>query len=190
MRKARSIITRQNKWVYPWFRNTFGRRGGERLVTVKQDAIDFVRNLYVNPDHPVFDLVPQPLNDFIQCCYDDLHRPPVTRQSVWTIYLDLFHSIRHSEQLPAVVGSLADVADLDEEPLPLLENQRDLFFHEDIDGAYYMGGIHGGLGLDASDHHRLDELAELDEPAPIVEEEGLVVTEFSDEEVNDETYEW
>ncbi|KAG0692533.1 hypothetical protein DFH29DRAFT_1084687 [Suillus ampliporus] len=101
-------------------------------------------------------------------------------------------------QSPAtVVGSLADVADLDEEPLPLLENQRDLFFHEDIDGAYYMGGIHGGLGLDASDHHQLDELAELDEPgahllpaAPIVEEEGLVVTEFSDEEVNDETYEW
>ncbi|KAG0701545.1 hypothetical protein DFH29DRAFT_1079976 [Suillus ampliporus] len=50
---------------------------------------------------------------------------------------------------------------------------------------------------DASDHRRLDELPELDKPgahllpaAPIIEEEGLVVTEFSDEEVNDETYEW
>ncbi|KAG0702571.1 hypothetical protein DFH29DRAFT_999267 [Suillus ampliporus] len=45
------------------------------------------------------------------------------------------------------------------------------------------------LGVDASDHRWLDELAELDKPgahllpaAPIIEEEGLVVTEFSDEE--------
>lgn len=51
--------------------------------------------------------------------------------------------------------------------------------------------------IDASDHRRLDELAELDEPgahllpaAPIVEEEGLVVTDFSDEEEDDETYDW
>jgi hypothetical protein len=84
----------------------------------------------------------------------------------------------------------------------------------DTDSAYYMGGIHGGHGLsmffsvwinfvlnycttDASDHCRLDELADLDEPgadllstAPIIEEEGLVITGFSDEEDNDETYVW
>ncbi|KAG1821416.1 hypothetical protein EV424DRAFT_1539144 [Suillus variegatus] len=166
-------------------------------VTVKQDAIDHIRSVYVNPDHPVFDLVPQPLNDFIQRCYDELGRPPVTRQSVWTIYLDLYHSMQRSVQVPAIVRSLTDITDADEEPLPLLENQKDLFFREDADGAYYMGGIHGGLGLDASDHRRLDELAELDEPgahllpaAPIVEEEGLVVTDFSDEEEDDETYDW
>lgn len=50
-----------------------------------------------------------------------------------------------------------------------------------------------------SDHHRLDELAELDEPAahllpaPIIEEGGLVVTEFSDQDDDnddDEMYEW
>ncbi|KAG2142390.1 hypothetical protein DEU56DRAFT_754729 [Suillus clintonianus] len=166
-------------------------------VTVKQDDIDYVRRLYVNPDHPVFDLVPRPLNNFIQGCYEDLGRPPITRQSVWTIYLDLYDSMQRSVQVPAIVRSLTAGTDPDEEPLPLLENQNDLFFHEDTDGAYYMGGIHGGQGLDASDHHRLDELAELDEPgahllptAPIIEEEALVIAGFSDEEDNDETFDW
>ncbi|KAG1801180.1 hypothetical protein EV424DRAFT_1351975 [Suillus variegatus] len=155
-------------------------------VTVTQDAIDHVRNLYVKPDHPVFDLVPQPLNNFIGRCYDDLGHPPVIRQSLF-------------EQLPAAIRSLTDATDLDEGALPLLDNQRDLFFHKDIDGAYYMGGVHGGQGLDMSDHHRLDELAELDEPAahllpaPIIEEGGLVITEFSDQDDDnddDEMYEW
>ncbi|KAG2029121.1 hypothetical protein BDR03DRAFT_1018871 [Suillus americanus] len=166
-------------------------------VTVKQDDIDYVRHLYVDPDHPVFDLVPRPLNNFIQGCYKDLGRPPITRQSVWMIYLDLYDSMQHSVQVPAIVRSLTDGTDPDKEPLPLLENQNDLFFHEDTDGTYYMGGIHGGQGLDASDHHRLDELAELDEPgahllptAPIIEEEALVIAEFSDEEDNDETFDW
>ncbi|KAG0708067.1 hypothetical protein DFH29DRAFT_871007 [Suillus ampliporus] len=153
-------------------------------VTVKQDTIDHVHHVYVNPDHPVFDLSPDSLCG---------------------------HSVRHFEQLPDIVRSLTDVTDSDKEPLPLLENQRDLFFHEDIDGAYYMGGIHGGLGLgtvflgfnrgyriiDASDHCWLDELAELDESgahllpaAPMIEEEGFVVAEFSDQEDDDETYDW
>jgi hypothetical protein len=102
----------------------------------------------VKPDHPVFDLVPKPLNDLIQDCYDDLGHPPVTRQSTWTIYLALYHSIQHSAQTPAVVDSLTDViTNSDEEPLPLLDNQKDLFFHGDTDSAYYMGGIHGGHGL-------------------------------------------
>ncbi|KAG2158087.1 uncharacterized protein EDB93DRAFT_1100864 [Suillus bovinus] len=126
-----------------------------------------------------------------------LGRPSITRQSVWTIYLDLLHSIQRFEQLPAAISSLTDTTDLDEGALPLLNNQRDLFFHEDIDGTYYMGGVHGGQGLDMSDHRRLDELAKLDEPgahllptAPIIEEEGLVIAEFSDEEDNEDTYDW
>ncbi|KAG2132719.1 uncharacterized protein EDB93DRAFT_1041297, partial [Suillus bovinus] len=58
------------------------------------DGIDHVHQVYVKSDHPVFDLVPQALDHFIQCCYDDLGRPPVTRQSAWHIYLDLLHSLR------------------------------------------------------------------------------------------------
>jgi hypothetical protein len=85
----------------------------------------------VDPDHPVFDLVPRPLNNFIQGCYEDLGRPPITRQSVWTIYLDLYDSMQRSVQVPAIVRSLTDGTDPDEEPLSLLENQNNLFFHED-----------------------------------------------------------
>ncbi|KAG1777542.1 hypothetical protein EV702DRAFT_1179381 [Suillus placidus] len=62
-------------------------------VTIDQDGIDHVRRTYIKPDHPVFDLVPQPLNHYIQHHYDDLGQPPVTRQSAWRIYLDLLHSI-------------------------------------------------------------------------------------------------
>ncbi|KAG2344574.1 hypothetical protein BDR05DRAFT_947268 [Suillus weaverae] len=104
---------------------------------------------------------------------------------VRSLYVNPDHP--HSVKVPAVVRSLTDP---DEEPLPLLKNQNDLFFREDTDEGYYMGGIHGGQGLDASDHRRLDELAELDEPALIIEEEGLVIAGFSDEEDHDETYDW
>ncbi|KAG1876492.1 hypothetical protein DFJ58DRAFT_720957 [Suillus subalutaceus] len=151
-------------------------------------STNHVQRTYVKPNHPVFDLVPQPLDQFIQHCYDDLGRPPVTGQTAWHIYLNLLHSIRLAEQLPPMVDG-----DVDEGHLPLLEHQRELLCADD---AYYMGGVHGGLGLDASDHRQLDSLVEQDEPDPsllpaeqVVEEEGLVAW-FSDKEEEDETYEW
>jgi hypothetical protein len=49
------------------------------------------------------------------------------------------------ERLPQIV-----LADEDDDPLPLLENHHDLPFREDDNGAYYMGGVGGGLGLGAS----------------------------------------
>ncbi|KAG1890172.1 hypothetical protein F4604DRAFT_1876780 [Suillus subluteus] len=82
-------------------------------VTVDQDSIDHVRRTYVKSNHPVFDLVPQPLEQFIQHCYDDLGQPPVTHQTAWHIYLDLLHSIRLAEQLPLMV-------DGDDKPDPSL----------------------------------------------------------------------
>lgn len=39
---------------------------------------------------------------------------------------------------------------LDDDFLPLLEDHQDLPFHDGNDGAYYMGGVGGGLGLGAS----------------------------------------
>ncbi|KAG2125457.1 hypothetical protein DEU56DRAFT_873091 [Suillus clintonianus] len=158
-------------------------------VTVDQDGIDHVRRTYIKPNHLVFDLVPQPLDQYIQHHYDDLGRPPVTRQSAWHIYLDLLHSIQLAEQLPPPIV----YGDVDEDNLPLLEHQRELLC---ADGTYYMGGVHGGLGLDVTDHCRLDSLAEQDEPdasllpaEQVVEEEGLFAW-FSDEEADDKTYEW
>ncbi|KAG1811329.1 hypothetical protein EV424DRAFT_1542550 [Suillus variegatus] len=124
-------------------------------VTVDQDSIDHVWHIYIKSDHPVFDLVPQPLDHYIQYHYDDLGRPPVTRQSAWRIYLDLLQSIQLAEQVPPPIV----YGDFDEDNLPLLEHQRELLCADDT----YMGGVHGGLGLDASDHRRLDSLIEEDE---------------------------
>ncbi|KAG2146989.1 hypothetical protein BD769DRAFT_1660167 [Suillus cothurnatus] len=132
-------------------------------VIVDQDSIDHVRHMYVKPNHPVFDLVPQPLDQYIQHRYDDLGRPPVNRQSAWRTPC-LSSNIR---------GSLLCAND-----------------------AHYMGGVRGGLGLDASDHRQLDLLAEQDEPdasllpaEQVIEEEGLAAW-FSDEEEADETDDW
>jgi hypothetical protein len=108
-------------------------------VIVDQDSIDHVRHMYVKPNHPVFDLVPQPLDQYIQHHYDDLGRPPVNRQSAWRVYLDILHSIQIATQLPPLINVL-----IDEDPLPLLEHQRELLCAND---AHYMGGVHGGLGL-------------------------------------------
>ncbi|KAG2738001.1 hypothetical protein P692DRAFT_201874334 [Suillus brevipes Sb2] len=156
-------------------------------VTIDQDSIDHVRRTYIKSDHPVFDLVPQPLDHYIQHHYDDLGRPPVTRQSAWRIYLDLLQSIQLAEQVPPPIV----YGDFDEDNLPLLEHQRELLCADDT----YMGGVHGGLGLDASDHRRLDSLIEEDEPdasllpnEQVTEEDGLFAW-FSDEE-EDETHEW
>ncbi|KAG1843638.1 hypothetical protein C8R48DRAFT_618652, partial [Suillus tomentosus] len=61
-------------------------------VTIDPDGIDHVRRVYIKPDHSVFDLVPQALDQFIHHCYDDLGRPPISRQSAWNVYLDLPHN--------------------------------------------------------------------------------------------------
>jgi hypothetical protein len=94
--------------------------------------------MYIKPNHPVFDLVPQPLDQYIQHHYDNLGWPPVNRQSAWNIYLDLLHSIQISAQVPPMIN-----VTIDEDSLPLLEHQRELLCDNDA----YMGSVHGGLGL-------------------------------------------
>ncbi|KAG2148334.1 hypothetical protein BD769DRAFT_1624766 [Suillus cothurnatus] len=91
-------------------------------------ALDFKASVYVKSDHPVFDLVPQPLNQFIRRCYNDLGQPPVTCQSAWPIYLDLLCSIQLVKQLPPPIDLYVDDDDINENPLPLLENQKELLF--------------------------------------------------------------
>jgi hypothetical protein len=107
-----------------------------------------VRNLYIKPDHPVFDLVPPALGQYIQHHYEQLGSPVVNRQSAWDVYLELLNALQHdnSEELQAQT-LLVDESDEDEEVLPLLENYDDLPFCEENDGFYYMGGVGGGLGL-------------------------------------------
>ncbi|KAG1908077.1 uncharacterized protein F5891DRAFT_974653 [Suillus fuscotomentosus] len=151
-------------------------------IKIEKATVDHVRATYIKPGHPVFDLVPSDLGDTLQMCYECLGHPVVNRKSAWTVYLGLLHIfstlIETRPQMP-----LPDSIEGDEELL-LLQEHRDLPFHEETNGYYYMGGVRGGLGLDDGHHQLLNDLTHKDEPDVPHEADnaGLVVWEFSDEE--------
>ncbi|KAG1786291.1 hypothetical protein EV424DRAFT_1523978 [Suillus variegatus] len=114
-------------------------------IKVENAAIEHVRATYIKPGHPVFDLVPSDLGDSLQICYERLGRPVVNRKSAWTVYLGLLRIFAASiETLPRMPSPDSSEGD---EDLPLLQEHRDLPFHEETNGYYYMGGVRGGLGL-------------------------------------------
>ncbi|KAG1796186.1 hypothetical protein EV424DRAFT_1353195 [Suillus variegatus] len=166
-------------------------------IKIEHKALDHVRNLYIKPSHCVFDLVPEAFGGCIQRCYDELGHPVVTRQSAWNIYLLLLHTLQMADELPCQIQLLDDD---DDDFVPLLDDYQDLPSREEPNGAYYMGGVGGGLGLDTEHLHQLDSLTDSDKPNITlgVDEDlvgldhaGLVVWEFSDCKSDDETVnEW
>ncbi|KIJ06201.1 hypothetical protein PAXINDRAFT_92365 [Paxillus involutus ATCC 200175] len=113
-------------------------------VTVDPAAIQQVRNIYIKPDHPVFDLVPGPLNVFLRECYNELGCPVVDRSSVWTVYRQLHAVIQYHAETPPILASIN--TEMEDDELALLEGLQDLPFLES-ETHYYMGGVGGGLGL-------------------------------------------
>lgn len=103
-------------------------------------AIDHVSQLYIKPDHVVFDLVPPAFGAFIERCYQQLGCPSVSRISAWAIYCGLVDLIRQCEGISMVLDAIEGYNIPDDE-LPLIPG---LHLHE-IDG--YMGGVAYGLGL-------------------------------------------
>ncbi|KIO09156.1 hypothetical protein M404DRAFT_55275, partial [Pisolithus tinctorius Marx 270] len=61
---------------------------------VDKAALTHVRQLYIDLNHLVFDLVPGPLNMHLEECYNGLGHPPVTHLTVWDVYLDLLHTVQ------------------------------------------------------------------------------------------------
>ncbi|KAG1874467.1 hypothetical protein F4604DRAFT_1680990 [Suillus subluteus] len=153
-------------------------------IQIEPEALDFVRSLYIKPSHCVFDLVPEGFGKCIQHCYNDLGRPVITRQSVWDTYRLLLDALQLADELP---GEIQLQDDEDEDFVPLLDDHQDLPSHEDPNGAYYMGGVGGGLGLDVLSHSdEPDITAGIDESSVGLDHAGLVVWEFSDCESDDE----
>jgi len=171
---------------------------------VDDEAVTHVRELYIKPGLPVFDLVPGPLNEHLEECYNQIGRPSVTRSTVWDIYLDILHTVQARATLLPSLPTLAAIQATDAAvALPLLQGQGDLPFNEETD-RYYMGGVGGGLGLgglwvrfeprteetdstaDAIHAQRLNELD--DEEGWDVIEGGpdVVVSDFSDDEPGDD----
>ncbi|KAG2356262.1 hypothetical protein BDR07DRAFT_1380944 [Suillus spraguei] len=166
-------------------------------VIIDRDGVNCVRELYIKPSHPVFNIVPPTLGNFIQDCYGRMASPEVTRSTVWMVYRNLLSALQLVDNVPPSL--LPNEADKDS-TLPLLEGCSDLPFWEEPNGPYYMGSVGGGLGLDASHHSELDALADADEPnvplphGPIEQSDfnhtGLVIWDFSDNESIEAADEW
>ncbi|KAG0700694.1 hypothetical protein DFH29DRAFT_1000934 [Suillus ampliporus] len=121
--------------------------------------------------------------------YDGLDCPAVTWQSAWEIYLQLLEILQCANELPPWIELLDNE---DEDVVPLLDNYQDLPAHEESNGAYYMGGVNRGLGMDTGHHHQLDSLEhdnELEltgaEEVFRLDDAGLVISKFSDCEDDD-----
>ncbi|KAG2151646.1 uncharacterized protein EDB93DRAFT_1083174, partial [Suillus bovinus] len=113
-------------------------------VTIDHEGMDWVQQLYINPSHPVFDIIPPTLGNFIQHCYDQMGYPKVIRSSVWMVYRNLLSVLQLADNMPP---TLMDETETNEDDVPLLEGCSDLPFCEEANGPYYMGGVGGGLGL-------------------------------------------
>ncbi|KAK1225454.1 hypothetical protein PQX77_011603 [Marasmius sp. AFHP31] len=125
--------------------------------------------LWAPPDHEVFELVPKDFGRVIQHVYDCLGAPPVTRDNVWTVYMDLLEQLER-DNLEGL--NLAGYNE-DEDNYTVGEEDADMMAHlardlEDLQplrddtGECYMGGVNGGLGAegDVWDENVLDAYAE------------------------------
>ena len=115
---------------------------------VSPAAIDHVRQLYIDPKHAVFDLVPPNLSTFIDRCYHQLGCPSVGRRTAWIVYCNLLNLVRLCEAIPAVLEAINPVEEHETVgELQLLPGLQDLHETEE-----YMGGIANGLGLRKDTH--------------------------------------
>ncbi|KAH0826040.1 hypothetical protein J3R83DRAFT_7445 [Lanmaoa asiatica] len=158
--------------------------------------------MYINANHPVFNLIPPSLSTLIENCYTELGRPNVNRSLVWTVYLALLRTLQDHDHA-AVQGVLSTIDPnelaVENEELPLVSGLKDLPVNENE----YMGGVGNGTGLcecisliipaihslsSVPEHHcMLDDLENEDDPLPagfdesVVDIPALVVNGFSDD---------
>ncbi|KAL4067818.1 hypothetical protein J3A83DRAFT_4374151 [Scleroderma citrinum] len=151
-------------------------------VMVSPAAVNQIRQLYINANHVVFNLVPPSLNTFFERCYHQLCCPPIGRSTAWTVYHDLLSLVHLCEGIPAILTAIEGHDTADNE-LHLLPGLRDL--HE-TEG--YMGGVANDLGLQAQHIQAMNELSN-DEPEidnAIDAAPSLLVAQFSSDDEDEE----
>ncbi|KAF8835867.1 hypothetical protein BDN67DRAFT_992298 [Paxillus ammoniavirescens] len=136
---------------------------------VNQGAIDHIHQLYMNPNHAVFELVSPPLSAFLELCYNELGRPPVERETIWMIYRSTLELIRQCEEMPVILMAIDANDTVENGEMALLEGLRNL---PEMD--YYMGGVSNGMGLSDEPH--------VDGNYNEIDAEPLLFAEFSDTE--------
>jgi len=114
---------------------------------VSPAAIDHIRQLYIDPKHVVFDLIPHTLSTFLDLCYHQLGCPSVGHSTVWIVYCNLLNLVRQCEGIPAVLTAIETEECKTVDELQLLLGLQDLYETEG-----YMGGVANGLGLHKDIH--------------------------------------
>ncbi|KAJ7670123.1 hypothetical protein DFH06DRAFT_1372925 [Mycena polygramma] len=169
-------------------------------IKVNPNAINDVRGVFAPPENEVFQLVPPDFQDIIAQIYMDIGQPPVTRASCWDVYrqlLGVFRGLDAAHRIPHDIDAdwgyaLAMAGDAHAKDIGLTPNLQPLRNGEDVigpGGAYYMGGVNNGNGLDATQSTELDDMLNEDEPVIREDEsndEGEIFAWFSDEEVPDD----
>ncbi|KAJ7061128.1 hypothetical protein C8F01DRAFT_1083345 [Mycena amicta] len=172
-------------------------------VKVRKEAIDEVRSIYAPPSHEVFQLVPPDFYVLAMQFYAEISNPPppVTRTSVWDVYLAILGRFEHMDtlyQTPTALDerwgyALTLARDDHHDDMELLPNLHNLPEGSQV-GAIYLGGVNNGLGLDSVQSAQLDDMMNRDLPLPlgtldIVEVEVPVAEFSSDEEFEEEQVE-
>ncbi|KAJ7067441.1 hypothetical protein C8F01DRAFT_980136 [Mycena amicta] len=125
-------------------------------VKVRKEAIDEVRSIYAPPSHEVFQLVPPDLYVLAMQFYAEISNspPPVTRTSVWDVYLAILGRFEHMDtlyQTPTALDerwgyALTLARDDHRDDMELLPNLHNLPEGSQV-GAIYLGGVNNGLRL-------------------------------------------
>ncbi|KAJ6632296.1 hypothetical protein B0H10DRAFT_1937948 [Mycena sp. CBHHK59/15] len=166
-------------------------------VKVDPQSVAYVRNLYIPPDHEVFELVPKDFGNLAAEFYFTMGQPPITQTNVWDIYMVILTQFQHLDnihRMPAELdehwGYALTIACNDhKDDIALIPNLAPLHNGLDVvapDGSVYLGGVNNGLGLDSTQSSQIDEMMDRDEPllpGLIDLEEGeQLMAWFSDEE--------
>lgn len=119
-------------------------------VPISQDAINHIRNLYINPTHEVFDLLPAALEVLVEQCYDQLGRPPVERETVWGIYLELLELVRSCQDVGVVLVEIENGTTEPQLQVPQAPDNEDIALLQGLQDLYertgYLGGVANGMG--------------------------------------------
>ncbi|KAG1844036.1 hypothetical protein DFJ58DRAFT_717670 [Suillus subalutaceus] len=133
-------------------------------IQVEREALDHVHDLYIDPSHIVFDLVPKPFSEFMEHCYTELGHPLVTRQTTWDVYLRLLAIVEANDEMIPRHIELELISIVVDQHLHELESLA-----RDDEPDITLGIDESVVGLDHA---------------------GLVVWDFSDDDNSDVPDEW
>ena len=121
-------------------------------VIVSSELFDEMEQEWVQPDDPIFQLVPPSFANQVTLLYSTMGQPPVSSLTFWAVYQDLlglFHTLPEDPQLSGALH-MADEGANDE--VPVLTGLRELCHGDNVvgkNGYLYYGGLENPPSLEA-----------------------------------------